>query len=68
MERVVTVALVCILSEGGMHIGWSRFRSAAAPIAVVGVLGAFLTLAAVLVHLAFGLTVETKDADFGGTS
>ncbi len=51
-----------------MHIGWSRFRSAAAPIAVVGVLGAFLTLAAVLVHLAFGLTVETKDADFGGTS
>ena len=38
-ERVVTIALVCILFEGGMHIGWSRFRSAAAPIAVVGVAG-----------------------------
>jgi potassium/hydrogen antiporter len=57
VERVVTVALVCILFDGGMHIGWSRFRSAAAPIAVVGVLGTFLTVAAaaVLVHLAFGL-------------
>jgi cell volume regulation protein A len=57
VERVVTVALVCILFDGGMHIGWTRFRSAAAPIAVVGVLGTFLTVAAaaVLVHLAFGL-------------
>jgi len=57
-ERVVTIALVCILFEGGMHIGWSRFRSAAAPIAVVGVAGTFLTVAAgaVLVHLAFNLT------------
>src|SRR5664280_2034505 len=57
-ERVVTVALVCILFDGGMHIGWSRLRSAAAPIAVVGVAGTFLTVAAgaVLVHLAFNLT------------
>jgi cell volume regulation protein A len=57
VERVVTVALVCILFEGGMHIGWSRFRSAAAPIAVVGVLGTFLTVAAgaAFVHLAFRL-------------
>ena len=57
-ERVVTLALVCILFDGGMHIGWSRFRSAAAPIAVVGVVGTFLTVAAgaVLVHLAFHLT------------
>ena len=39
-----------------MHIGWSRFRSAAAPIAVVGVLGTFLTVAAgaLLAHMAFG--------------
>jgi len=59
VERVVTVALVCILFDGGMHIGWSRsrFRSAAGPIAVAGVLGTFLTVAAagLLVHLAFGL-------------
>ncbi len=57
VEEVVTVALVCILFDGGMHIGWSRFRSAAAPIAIVGVLGTFLTVAAgaLLAHLAFGL-------------
>jgi cell volume regulation protein A len=30
-ERVVTLAIVCILFDGGMHIGWSRFRSARLP-------------------------------------
>ena len=57
VEHVVTVALVCILFDGGMNIGWARFRSAAAPITVVGVLGTFLTVfaGALLVHLAFGL-------------
>ena len=56
VEHVVTVALVCILFDGGMNIGWARFRSAAAPIALTGVLGTFLTViaAAVLVHFAFG--------------
>lgn len=57
VARVVTVALVFILFDGGIHIGWSRFRSAAGPIAIVGVVGTFLTMAAggVLVHFAFGL-------------
>ena len=45
VERVVTIALLCILFDGGMHIGWSRFRAAAGPIAVVGVAGTFLTAA-----------------------
>ena len=57
VERVVTVALAFILFDGGMNIGWARFRSAAAPIAVTGVLGTFLTViaGALLVHFAFGL-------------
>jgi cell volume regulation protein A len=57
VERVVTVALVFILFDGGMHIGWSRFRSAAGPIAIVGVAGTFLTTAAAaaFAHVAFGL-------------
>src|SRR4051812_26139218 len=42
VERVVTVALIVILFEGGMHIGWTRLRSAVGPIAVVGVAGTFL--------------------------
>jgi cell volume regulation protein A len=57
VERVVTIALLLVLFDGGRQIGWSRFRAAAAPIAIVGVLGTFLTVAAIglLVHLAFGL-------------
>jgi len=57
VERLVTIALICILFDGGLHIGWPRFRVAAAPIAIVGVLGTFLTVAAAaaFIHLAFGL-------------
>lgn len=58
VERVVTVALICILFDGGMHIGWNRFRSSATPIVVVGVIGTFFTVAAAaaFVHVAFGLS------------
>jgi cell volume regulation protein A len=58
VERIVTVALVFILFDGGMHIGWDRFRAAAAPIAVVGVLGTVLTTVAVaaVLHAAFGIS------------
>ena len=57
VERLVTIALVLILFDGGSHIGWSRFRGAVAPITVVGVLGTFLTAAgaALLVHFGFQL-------------
>ncbi len=56
VERVVTVALLFILFDGGMHIGRARFRKAAGPIAILGVLGTALTVAAAaaLVHYAFG--------------
>jgi cell volume regulation protein A len=55
---VVTVALVCVLFDGGMQIGWSRFRSAAVPVTVTGVAGTFGTVAgcALLAHAAFGLS------------
>jgi cell volume regulation protein A len=58
VERVVTLALVCILFAGGMDIGRARFRSAAIPIITAGVAGTVLTVAAaaVLAWLAFGLT------------
>lgn len=57
VERVVTVALVFILFDGGMQIGWSRFRAAAVPVTVTGVAGTFLTVAAcaLLARAAFGL-------------
>ena len=57
VESSVTVALVCILFSGGMHIGRKRFRAAATPIVLVGVLGTFLTAigGAALLHWFFGL-------------
>jgi len=58
VERIITVALVLVLFNGGMHIGWSRFREAAAPILGVGVVGTFLTAAgaAVVLHAGFGIS------------
>jgi len=57
VEQILTVALIFILFDGGMSIGARRFRAAAGPIALVGVLGTFLTAAggAALLHYAFGL-------------
>jgi cell volume regulation protein A len=55
--RIITVALVLVLFDGGMHIGWRRFRVAAVPIMTVGVVGTFLTAAgaAAVLHVLFGI-------------
>src|SRR5512132_1293196 len=57
VQRVVSVALAIILFEGGMHIGWRRFRTAAGPVVWVGVAGTFVTAAALatLAHWLFDL-------------
>lgn len=46
VEDAVTVVLALILFDGGMHIGWGRFRSVAVATAWVGVAGTFATAAA----------------------
>lgn len=58
VQRLVTVALAIILFDGGMHIGWRRFRSAAPAVLWIGVVGTFLTAAALagLAHWLFGFT------------
>ena len=60
VERIAVVALVIILFDGGMHVGWRRFRGSALPISTLGVLGTFATAAlmAVATHylLDFGWT------------
>ena len=45
VERISVVALVVILFDGGMHLGWHRFRRSVAPIASLGILGTFTTAA-----------------------
>jgi potassium/hydrogen antiporter len=49
VERVAVVALVAILFDGGMRVGWRRFRHAAVPISLLGVVGTFGTAAAIAV-------------------
>ncbi|MBO0847427.1 MAG: cation:proton antiporter [Nocardioides sp.] len=55
-QRVVTVALVVILFDGGLHIGLSRFRPVAGPVVWLGVAGTFVTAAglALASHYWFG--------------
>lgn len=57
VQRVVTVMLILLLFDGGMHIGWARFRTTTTPILLVGVLGTALTAAGVAAasHLVLGL-------------
>jgi potassium/hydrogen antiporter len=43
VERIGVVALIVILFDGGMDIGWRRFRASAVPIVSLGVLGTFAT-------------------------
>jgi potassium/hydrogen antiporter len=68
VQRVVTVALAVILFDGGMRIGWRRFREAAAPVVWVGLAGTFGTAAALagLAHVLFGL--EWRAALLVGTA
>src|SRR5258706_2161323 len=56
VQRIVTVALMFVLFDGGMHIGWRRFRASLAPIASMGVAGTFLTAGAIalVAHAVFG--------------
>jgi cell volume regulation protein A len=55
-QRIVTIALVVILFDGGMHIGVSRFRPVAVPVLWLGVAGTFVTAAglAAAAHWWFG--------------
>src|ERR671934_2584321 len=56
VERIGVVALVVILFDGGMQVGWRRFRGAAFPITSLGVVGTFATAAvmAAFAHAFFG--------------
>ncbi len=46
-QEVVSVALVFILFDGGMHIGWRRFRASSGAIVWLGVAGTAVTAAAI---------------------
>jgi potassium/hydrogen antiporter len=43
VERIGVVAIIVILFDGGMRVSWRRFRAAAVPVTLLGVLGTFAT-------------------------
>jgi cell volume regulation protein A len=58
VERIGVVAVILILFDGGMHIGWRRFRRAVVPIAVLGIVGTLTTAIVVAVCAHFLLDVS----------
>lgn len=61
-SRIAVAALIVILFEGGMHIGWRNFRRSLVDITLIGVLGTFGTafLIAVFAHYALGFSWTTS--------
>lgn len=57
VERVAVVALIVILFNGGMDVGWRRFRRSASPILTLGIFGTFATagVVALVAHYVLGL-------------
>jgi potassium/hydrogen antiporter len=57
VENVVTLALIVILFDGGLHLGRRRFREASVPIVTLGIVGTGATTAliALVSHGVFGL-------------
>jgi potassium/hydrogen antiporter len=43
VERIAVLALIVILFDGGMRVGWRRFRASVVPITLLGVTGTFAT-------------------------
>jgi potassium/hydrogen antiporter len=43
VERIGVAALIAILFDGGIQVGWRRLRPSIRPVAVLGVAGTFLT-------------------------
>jgi cell volume regulation protein A len=60
-QRIVTVALIFVLFDGGMHIGWKRFRTSAGAVVWIGVAGTIVTAGALAVtaHLLLGFSWTT---------
>lgn len=58
VEWIAVLALIVILLDGGMDIGWKRMRESINPVVSLGVLGTFLTAAliAVVAHFVLGFS------------
>jgi cell volume regulation protein A len=68
VERIAVVALIVILFNGGLDIGWRRSRAAAGPILSLGIGGTFGTAALVAVAAHYVLGFEWMLAGIVGAA
>jgi potassium/hydrogen antiporter len=68
VERIAVLALVAILFDGGMRVGWRRFRASLFPITALGVLGTFATAAAITVAARYLFDFEWTTAGILGAA
>ncbi len=68
VERIVVIALVVILFDGGLHMGLGRFRNAAGPILALGVVGTFVTAGLVALAAHYLLGFEWIEAGLVGAA
>ena len=61
VERIASITLAVILFDGGLRVGWRRFRESAPPIVTLGLVGTFLTsaLLALAAHTLLGFRWST---------
>jgi potassium/hydrogen antiporter len=68
VERIAVIALVAILFDGGMRVGWRRFRASLLPITALGMLGTFATAAAITVAARYLFGFEWTTAGILGAA
>lgn len=68
VERIAVVALIVILFDGGMRVGWARFRESAAPIVSLGLLGTFATAGLMTLAAHFLLSFSWQTAGLLGAA
>jgi cell volume regulation protein A len=68
VQSIVTGALVLILFDGGMHIGWRRLRPAVGAVLWVGIAGTVVTAAGVAALAHYGLGFAWPAALLLGTA
>jgi potassium/hydrogen antiporter len=68
VERIAVVALIVILFDGGMRVGWRRFRESAVPIVSLGLLGTFATAGLMTLAAHFLLGMEWQTAGLIGAA
>jgi potassium/hydrogen antiporter len=68
VERIAVVALIVILFDGGMRVGWRRFRESAVPIVSLGLFGTFATAGLMTLAARYALDFSWETAALLGAA